>query len=87
MDSDHRPTTARPVTIKAVQNGPLQLKGDFKLVSHEGEEYDLAGQRIVLLCRCGRSGNQPFCDSTHKEIGFVSEDRPACAIVQADGAA
>lgn len=88
MVSEPGPVLPRPVTVKAVQNGPLQLKGDFRLVSHEGEEYDLAGQRIVLLCRCGHSKNQPFCDSSHKRVDFVSEDQPACALVDdTDGAA
>jgi CDGSH-type Zn-finger protein len=69
-----------PTTIKAVRNGPLQLKGAFRLLDHTGDEYDLEGQRIVLLCRCGRSGNQPFCDSSHTRNGFESHDRPTrCA--------
>jgi CDGSH-type Zn-finger protein len=67
----------RPTTVKAVRNGPLQLKGSFRLLDPNGEEYDLEGQRIVLLCRCGQSKNQPFCDSSHVRNGFTSTDQPA----------
>ena len=77
----------RPTTVKAVRNGPLQLKGTFRLLDSDGEEYDLAGQRIVLLCRCGHSKNKPFCDSAHVEHGFVSDDQPACALPDDEGAA
>ncbi|PVG83238.1 iron-binding protein [Nocardioides gansuensis] len=75
----------RPTTIKAVRNGPLQLKGTFRLLDPNGEEYDLEGQRIVLLCRCGHSGNQPFCDSSHVRQGFTSQDRPpVCGTSEAE---
>jgi CDGSH-type Zn-finger protein len=79
--------TPRPTSIKAVQNGPLQLKGTFRLLDPTGEEYDLAGQRIVLLCRCGRSANQPFCDSSHKRTGWTSQDQPPVCQSSDDGAA
>jgi CDGSH-type Zn-finger protein len=73
--SDFTPAP-RPTTIKAVRNGPLQLKGTFRVLDPNGEEYDLEGQRTVLLCRCGQSKNQPFCDSSHVRNGFTSTDQP-----------
>ena len=74
----------RPTSVKAVRNGPLQLKGTFRLLDPNGEEYDLEGRRIVLLCRCGKSKNQPFCDSSHVREGFVSQDQPTACDAEAD---
>ena len=28
----------------------------------------------IALCRCGHSRNKPFCDSSHKRVGFVADD-------------
>jgi CDGSH-type Zn-finger protein len=87
--TDERPVqTQRPTTVKAVRNGPLQIKGTFQLLDPDGAAYDLDGQRIVLLCRCGHSQNQPFCDSSHVRNGFTSQDRaPLCEKPDNEGAA
>jgi CDGSH-type Zn-finger protein len=86
--TDSTPLPApRPTSVKAVRNGPLQLKGTFRLLDPDGEEYDLAGQRIVLLCRCGHSANQPFCDSSHTRTGWASQDQPTVCENAGDGAA
>ena len=52
-------------------NGPLRLEGGFEIRDGRGEVV-FRGEKTAL-CRCGRSGNKPFCDGTHRQIGFVAE--------------
>lgn len=55
-------------------NGPIRIEGDdIVLTDQDGKTYGLAGRTVISLCRCGHSANKPFCDSTHKTIGFASE--------------
>jgi CDGSH-type Zn-finger protein len=35
-----------------------------------------AGYRATL-CRCGASNNKPYCDGSHKEVGFAASGEPA----------
>jgi len=53
-------------TIKVNNNGSLRIEGDFQITDKDGNVYDLGGRTVVSLCRCGRSANKPFCDSSHK---------------------
>ncbi len=71
-------------TITPYRDGPLIVRGDFRLVDSDGAEID-PGRRTVALCRCGKSGIKPFCDGTHKRSGFSapsapSRPRPAAAL-------
>ncbi len=59
--------------IQPVNNGPLRVEGDFKLVDGTGKAWDLGGRTKVSLCRCGQSANKPFCDGAHAKTGFKSE--------------
>jgi CDGSH-type Zn-finger protein len=53
-------------------NGPLRLEGDILICDEAGTAFGLSGRTVVSLCRCGHSGNKPFCDGTHNKIGFQS---------------
>lgn len=66
------------VRITPYRNGPLLVRGDFVLADQEGNEIE-RGRRVVALCRCGRSKIRPFCDGTHKLIGFRAPSGPARA--------
>jgi CDGSH-type Zn-finger protein len=51
------------VTTDAGREGPLWVKGGIPVISVTGEEYEVRNR--VALCRCGKSKNKPFCDSSH----------------------
>ena len=55
--------------ITPYQDGPYLLRGDFEVTDQHGRVIE-TGRRTVALCRCGRSQIRPFCDGTHKLIGF-----------------
>lgn len=67
--------TDSPVKITPYRNGPYLLRGPFVIVDQNGDEIETK-RRVVALCRCGRSKIRPFCDGTHKAIGFRADSGP-----------
>ena len=65
------------VTIKALKNGPYEVAGGAKVLDSTGKEYAESQIPPVYLCRCGASKNKPFCDGSHKDIGFKAEETAA----------
>jgi CDGSH-type Zn-finger protein len=61
-----------PAKITPYRNGPYLLRGPFVMVDQDGREIEV-NRRVVALCRCGRSQSRPFCDGTHKAIGFRAD--------------
>ncbi len=55
--------------ITSYRDGPLLVRGPFKLQDQDGNVIDV-GRKTVALCRCGKSRMRPFCDGTHKVIRF-----------------
>ena len=61
--------SAPQTTITPYRDGPLLVRGPFRLQDQEGNEI-APGRDVVALCRCGKSRIRPFCDGTHKLIDF-----------------
>jgi uncharacterized Fe-S cluster protein YjdI len=57
-----------PPEVRATANGPLLVSGGVRILDAEGTVL-YEGEKAAL-CRCGGSANKPFCDGTHKQIGF-----------------
>ena len=58
--------------VTIFHNGSIRIEGDFTVHDAEGNPFGLAGRTVVGLCRCGHSENKPFCDGSHKRVGFQS---------------
>ena len=72
----------QPTTITPKPNGPLIVQGPVRIVTPDGRELRVPPRKpgrqaeVVVLCRCGASGTKPFCDGTHKRIGFSDAPPP-----------
>jgi CDGSH-type Zn-finger protein len=44
--------------------GPYWVRGGITIEAADGTTYEVRNR--VTLCRCGKSGNKPFCDASHQ---------------------
>jgi CDGSH iron-sulfur domain-containing protein 3 len=55
----------KPLTIvEVIDGGPLKITGNIILKDLKKDITDNPVE--ISLCRCGRSGNKPYCDCSHK---------------------
>lgn len=59
-----------PVAIEPLPDGPLHVIGPLEVVSGTGRTLNRVAE--AWLCRCGASSNKPWCDGSHRKIGFRS---------------
>ena len=69
LGSDPEPVEERadPEVI-ALPDASLQVRGGVRVVSADGEPYEVRARQT--LCRCGHSRNKPFCDGSHWSAEF-----------------
>jgi len=61
----------KPVKVQVMKEGPIVVEGDFKIIGVNGNE--LKSMIMTSFCRCGGSKSMPYCDGTHRKIGFADD--------------
>ena len=56
------------VKITIYDNGPIEITGPFTLTDENGRAIAFEEGDTVCFCRCGQSGDKPFCDGTHNTL-------------------
>ena len=54
--------------IRATRDGPLYVHGHVVIQDEAGGVF--REDTRVALCRCGHSRQMPFCDNSHRLVGF-----------------
>ena len=73
LDGGPQEPQPEETTIQARLNGPLYVRGHVRIL---GPSQRLIREDTRLaLCRCGQSENKPFCDGSHRRVGFRSMEQ------------
>lgn len=59
---------AAETIAETVPNGPLLVYGNLLVKDSSGAQSRKS--QVTAFCRCGASGNKPYCDGSHKKIDF-----------------
>jgi uncharacterized Fe-S cluster protein YjdI len=62
---------AKPASVRIMKDGPIVVEGNFRIIG--GEDQELKSSIMTSFCRCGHSKSMPYCDGTHRKIGFSEE--------------
>lgn len=65
---EHRLAERCDVLIE--KNGPYWVQNVKSPVGAQGEGMS---SRKYVLCRCGLSGNKPYCDGSHRDAGWADD--------------
>ena len=58
-------------SVTVCENGPYEVTGEVSIVAPDGTV--LRETSKAYLCRCGHSAKKPFCDGSHKRVGWTQD--------------
>ena len=61
--------SAEAVRLTVTPHGPTLVRGRFRMELPSGAMVE---RDSCALCRCGETGNPPFCDGSHVRVRFRS---------------
>ena len=68
LDGGRQEPEPSETTVELRPNGPMFVRGKVRIQDPSG--HLIREDTRAALCRCGGSENKPFCDGTHRKIGF-----------------
>lgn len=67
-ETDPPATVQAESIVETMPNGPLLVYGNIVVKDKAGNLTHK--NKVTAFCRCGASGNKPYCDGSHNKIGF-----------------
>ena len=67
-DEENKESASVETKIEVLSNGPLLIYGTLRVTNKDGKKE--LKNKTTAFCRCGASGNKPFCDGAHIKISF-----------------
>lgn len=71
--TDSAEASGGSVAITVEADGPLAVAGSVQIVASDGSILETTER--TWLCRCGQSAKKPFCDGSHRKVGFTDSGR------------
>lgn len=69
ITEEGKETRVKPASVRIMKDGPIVVEGEFTIIGTHDEE--LRKIHMTSFCRCGVSKSMPYCDGTHRKIGFT----------------
>ena len=57
--------------VEPTKDGPLMVYGNVTIKDSKGTLTKKSN--ATAFCRCGHSNNKPFCDGSHRKMGFTAD--------------
>ena len=67
-DKEDKEVATLETKVEVLENGPLLVYGTLKVTDKDGHSENK--NKTTAFCRCGASGNKPYCDGSHISAGF-----------------
>ena len=67
-DKEDNEVATLETKVEVLENGPLLVYGTLKVTDKDGNSENKS--KTTAFCRCGASGNKPYCDGSHISAGF-----------------
>lgn len=66
---ENKAITEQKTEVKVLKNGPVIIRGNFKIIGTDGKE--MKQMKVASICRCGNSEKFPYCDGSHSKINYT----------------